>query len=122
MEKGDQMKIKNVNIIGHNYSIEYVNNPAEVDIYKRESLWGQIDYWTKTIRVYDNGRTLEDIYETVLHEIIEGLKQELNLQSLKDNHDDLTLLAIGLSDTLIRNNIVQLKESENDNRDCTSKD
>ena len=74
---------KAINILGRKYSIKYVNNPVEVDLYKRESLWGQIDYWTRTVRIFDNGRPVEDIFETLLHEIVEGLQEDLNLKSLK---------------------------------------
>jgi len=55
------MKPNKVNILGIEYSITYLDKPSDVDIYKRESLWGQIDYWTRTIRIYDNGRPEEDI-------------------------------------------------------------
>lgn len=92
-------------ILGITYNITYTDKPSEVDIYKRESLWGQIDYWTRTIRVYDNGRSVEDIWDTLLHEIIHGLAQELHLYALKDedNHDELDVLALGLRDVLFRN-------------------
>ena len=43
-----------VNILGVEYKIFYFDKPSEVYIYKRESFWGQIDYWTRTIRVYKN--------------------------------------------------------------------
>lgn len=103
--------IKNINILGRIYNIEYVDNPSEVDIFKRESLWGQIDYWTRTIRVFKKERTESDIFETIIHEVIHGIAGDLKLKSLtnKDNHDDLTLLSIGLADTLIRNKIISLR-------------
>ena len=47
---------KQVNILGLSHELIYVDKPSDVDIYKRESLWGQIDYWTRTIRIYDHGR------------------------------------------------------------------
>lgn len=96
-------KPKKVIILGKEYSIKYVSNPAEVDMYKRESLWGQIDYWTRTIRIYDNETTDTDIVETIIHEVIHGLEEDLKLKCFKDKHDDLALLAMGLADTLIRN-------------------
>ena len=102
------MLLKKIVILGRTYCIEYVNNPSEVDIFKRDALFGQIDYWTRTIRIYKKDRNDNDVFETLLHEIIEGLKQDLNLKSLKDNHDDLSLLAVGLADTLIRNKIISL--------------
>ncbi|MDD5006874.1 MAG: hypothetical protein PHC68_00560 [Syntrophorhabdaceae bacterium] len=103
------MKPDKVNILGMTYKITYVDNPAEVDMFRRQSLWGQIDYWTRTIRIYDNGRTAEDIFETLIHEIIEGLKEELNIHAFENRHDDLELLSIGLADTLTRNGFVKLE-------------
>lgn len=95
----------NINILGVRYSVQYVTNPAEVDIYKRESLWGQIDYWTRTIRIYANGRQDADIWQTLLHEILHGIAGQLHLTVLEDkaNHDDLDILALALADVLIRN-------------------
>jgi len=102
--------LKKINILGNTYKIEYMDNPSEVDIFKRDSLWGQIDFWTRTIRVYKKDRTKEDIFETIIHEVIHGIAESLKLKSLtkKENHDDLSLLAIGLADTLTRNKIVSL--------------
>ena len=98
---------KTVNILGVEYKIEYCDNPAEVDLYKRQSLWGQIDYWTRTIRVYRKDRTAEDIWQTLFHEIIHGIVAALHLKSLKadddKNHDELDVLALGLTDVLLRN-------------------
>ena len=98
-----------VNILGIEYSIEYVDNPASVDIYKRQSLWGQIDYWTRSIRIYDSGdQPIEDIWQTILHEVLHGIVNHLHLDSLdskenKDKHDDLDLMALALTDVLFRN-------------------
>ena len=92
-----------VNILGRVYSIEYVDNPAEVDLYKRKSLWGQIDYWTRTIRVYDNGKPDGDVWETVLHEVVHGIVTDLNLDDVKLDEDTVGLLALALTDTLVRN-------------------
>jgi len=96
---------KKVNICGINYEIIYTDKPSEVNLYKRKSLWGQIDYWTRTIRVYDNGQPVEDIFETILHEILHGLGSALKLKefSKEENHDELDVLALGLADTFIRN-------------------
>ena len=99
------VKPTSINILGKTYSVEYVSNPVEVDIYKRESLWGQIDYWTRTICIYDNNRQTEDLFETLLHEILHGIAEELKLRlKANENHDELSLLAVALSDTFFRNN------------------
>lgn len=98
------------NILGVVYSITYVDKPSEVDIYKRESLWGQIDYWTRTIRVYDNGRSLTDIWETIIHEVLHGIVERLHLKALGEdkNHDELDLIALALVDVFNRNGWMEM--------------
>ena len=98
------MKPKKVNIIGIEYAVEYVDKPSDVDIYKRDSMWGQIDYWTRTIRVYDNGRPVEDVFQTLLHEVLHGIANALKLDLAKEeNHDEIDILALALTDVLFRN-------------------
>jgi hypothetical protein len=96
-----------VNIMGIVYKVEYVDKPSEVDIFKRESLWGQIDYWTRTIRVYANNRTREDIWQTIIHEVLHGIANDLHLKFLdasdKEKHNELDILALALADILFRN-------------------
>ena len=96
-------KPNKVNILGKEYSIEYCDNPANVDIHKREALWGQIDYWTRTIRVYDNGRVNGDILETIMHEMVHAIAQDLNIKVIKDDEDVIELLGLAIGDTISRN-------------------
>jgi len=99
------MKPSSVNILGVTYAIAYVEKPSDVDIYHRDSLWGQIDYWTRTIRIYDNGRPEEDIMQCLVHEILHGIAEALKLNLRKpERHDDLDILALALVDTFYRNN------------------
>jgi len=108
-------KPKEVNILGKTYKIEYVKKPSDVDIFKRKSLWGQIDYWSRTIRIFDDGnRTKEDIWETIIHEIIYGIATTLNLKLIMTSEETraeetVELLGIGLVDTLIRNGWLRIK-------------
>jgi hypothetical protein len=98
------MKPEKVNILGIEYSIAYVDKPSEVDIYKRESLWGQIDYWTRTIRIYDNERPVADVFQAVLHEVLHGIAEALKLELNKpERHDELDLIALALADVFFRN-------------------
>ena len=94
---------KNINILGVVYKVTYVDKPSDVDIYKRESLWGQIDYWTRTIRIYDNDRPGEDVWHAIFHEIIHGIQVALNIKSLKDAEDDIDVLSLALADVIFRN-------------------
>lgn len=98
-------KPKEVNLLGMPYEIIYVDKPSDVDVHKRESLWGQIDYWTRTIRIYDASPSEEDFWEILIHEMLHGIAQLLHLKSLgkKEHHDELDVLALALTDTLFRN-------------------
>ena len=94
-----------INILGSVYSVEYVDNPSEVDIFKREAVWGQIDYWTRTIRIFARDFAQSDIWKSIIHEVLHGIGQELKITMLQnqDNHDELDVLAVALVDTFIRN-------------------
>lgn len=96
---------ENVNICGITYKIEYKENPSEVDIHNRTSLWGQIDYWTRTIRIYYNENTIEDVWQSIFHEVIHGICEHLSLNEFNKSeyHDDLDVLALALFDTFTRN-------------------
>jgi hypothetical protein len=99
------VKPTSVIVLGKTYTIEYMDNPSLVDLYKRESCWGQIDYWTRSIRVYDNGRSQEDLWHTIIHEMLHAIAQGLHMSILtvESNHEDLDLLALALTDTFFRN-------------------
>ena len=94
-----------VNILGIIYTVEYHDKPSEVDIFKRKSLWGQIDYWTRTIRIYDNGGPAQDVWQTIIHEVLHGILTMLHLDKLytEDAHDEMGSLALALADVFIRN-------------------
>ena len=92
-----------VNILGKTYKIIYCDKPSDVDIEKHEALWGQISYWSREIRIYDNKTSRGDIWHFIFHEIIHGITMGLNIKSIKGNEDDIDLLALALSDVMIRN-------------------
>lgn len=96
-----------INICGSQYSIEYCKSPLDVDGQKRRALFGEIDYWTRKIRVYSQPQEI-DVWKTLLHEIIHGVAEETkSCLNKEENHDDLDRLSIALADTLIRSNIVK---------------
>lgn len=103
------LKPTKINILGVEYQIEYVDNPAEVDIVQHQSLWGQIDYWSRTIRVYVGKRPEEDVFKTIIHEALHGIEFALKLTCFKKDrgHEELDMLAVALTDTLFRNGFIQ---------------
>jgi hypothetical protein len=107
------MRPDKVTVLGIEYSIEYVDKPSEVDIFKRESLWGQIDYWTRSIRIYENGHSDEDVWGSLIHEVLHAIAESFNLKSLEyskvddEKHNELGLLALALTDVLFRNDWIK---------------
>lgn len=94
-----------VNVIGITYKINYVDKPSDVDLHQRETLWGQVDLWTRTIRIYKNDRTYEDIMQTLWHEIIHAIANQLHIEdAVNDNNEVVDLLATGLSNVVDQNN------------------
>lgn len=98
-------KPKNVNILGKVYTIEYVEKPMKEEETDDHVALGRISYVDRKIFIYDRNRGLTDLWDTILHEVLHGVVTEMVIRSFEsdETHDDLDRLAIGLSDTLIRN-------------------
>jgi hypothetical protein len=106
------MRPTTINILGIDYAVTYCANPVDVDIQKRETCWGQIDFWTRTIRIFDDGNRPEgDVFQAILHEVLHGISDSLHLILEKDKyHTDLDRLALALADVLVRNEWVEIKD------------
>lgn len=104
-----------VKIIDQIYSIEYVDNPSKVDIFNRKSLWGQIDYWTRSIRIYrPSGYSNFEVWNSIIHEILHGIIDGLKIEEISglgcDNEEHIVhLLATGLNAVLNDNAFLFLK-------------
>lgn len=103
-------RIKIIDLI---YTVEYVDKPSDVDIHRRSSLWGQCDFWTRTIRVYRNDRSESDIWQTLWHEIVHAICEKLHLEAkegdLGDQENIVDLLATGINAVLQDNGFVRTK-------------
>lgn len=121
IKKKDNMKFPNKLIVGGiTYKVLYVDKASDTDAEGRQAIWGQIDYWTRTIRIYQKNRTQEDIYHTLFHEIIHAISQQyqLNLEekelTLNEKGDDsessfVDIFSLILYDTLQRNGWLRFK-------------
>ncbi len=99
-----------IKILDLTYTIEYVEKPSDVDNLKRRSLWGQIDYWTRTIRVYDNGRAVQDIWHTIWHEVFHGIIEGLEIDIPNDKEEHIIeLLATGVNSVCFDNDLIKLE-------------
>lgn len=96
-----------VDILGIHYSIAYHTLPNEVDAEKRSSLFGQTDSWDRTIRVYYKDRPLEDVFITLLHEILHVIDGELEMRLFPSMGDEeeksINVLALALFNVLNQN-------------------
>jgi len=91
-----------VKILDTTYKILYVNNPCDVDVHQREAYWGQIDYWTSTIRVYVKDRTKEDIWQTIWHEVMHGICEKFKMDKAL-NEDQIDMIATGINNVMLDN-------------------
>ena len=86
------------------YAVEYVDKPSDVDVFRRQSLWGQCDYWTRTIRVYRNDLSESDIRQTLWHEVLHAICEKLHISTeagkLNDNETAIDLLATAINAVL----------------------
>lgn len=107
---------KKIKLLDQTYKITYVDKPSDVDIFKRDSIWGQIDYWTRTIRIYKNNTPYKDIWHTIIHEAIHGIVSQLKLNFEKDSNERITdTLATGINSFLFDNNILKDTEEKSSN-------
>ncbi len=97
---------KTIKILDRIYKVKFEDKPSDVDHKKRDSLWGQIDYWTRTITVYKSTRTKQDLWHTLIHEIIHGVSQQLRL---KLSEDTVERLSTGLLSTLFDNKLLDIE-------------
>jgi len=106
---------KTLNICGFKYKIEYTTDTIKTDIFKRDSIYGQIDYVTRTMRIYiGDKKQLQktEIINTILHEMIHGITtQNPLLEKMLGKDEELftSTFALLLTDTLIRNNLINIK-------------
>lgn len=96
-----------VKIVDVIYKIEYVDKPSEVDVFKRESLWGRCDFWTDTIRIYSNGHDERSVRHTLWHEILHAMSYKLKIHTddndLNNQEKAIDLLATGINCLLYDN-------------------
>lgn len=91
-------------VLGKVYTISYMDKPSDVDLFKRETMWGQIDYWTRSIRIYEGEFGDIDVWDTLIHEVLHAIGVELHLSLAKDEkHEELGMIALALADVMIRN-------------------
>lgn len=105
------MNLPNKIVIGsRTFRVEYKDKPSDVDGQGRGSMWGQIDWWDKKIRIYAKSRDSEDIIVTLMHEIVHGILNVMGQQELGKNESFVVDFSDRLVDTLRRNGF--LKELE----------
>ena len=100
--------------MGRQYAVSYLADMVKADIDRRTAVWGQIDFHTRTIRVYRgfHGRQQQpiDMLVTLIHEILHGILQDAKLLAadVPQSRDEAWTdhLATLVADTLVRNGLV----------------
>ncbi len=91
------------------YQIAYVDTPSEVDLDRRDSMWGQTDYWSRSIRILVNdGMLPADVWNSIWHETLHALCDHLKLRAESEgliggDETLVNLLAVGIN-TIVRDN------------------
>lgn len=105
----DALRMHTITILGIDYRVLEVDRVAAVDVNESAALSGQIDFRARTIRVHVGDRQAADVLRTLIHEVMHGIAEALQLETfghgeLTDQaHKDLDLMALGLTDVLLRN-------------------
>jgi hypothetical protein len=102
--------------MGRTYRVVFTRDMVATDADNRQALYGQVDYHTRTIRVYvgqgDRQRKPDEILETLLHEMIHPVLDDNKLMkaALKDGVEEnfVDNLANVLADTLMRNHLARI--------------
>ena len=90
-----------IKIFGHDVSIDLVDGLGEEKAGKKD--WGQADAGEDPIRISINSSAgPRRAYQTLVHEILEIIKSEMNLQI---RHRLINQLELGLTDVLLNNDI-----------------
>ena len=104
-------------LLGIPYTIAYHELPSEVDADKRASLVGQHDPWDRTIRIYYKNKPLEDVFITLIHEILHAVDNELEMSLFASMGDDeeksINLLALALFNVLNKNGWLNFPAKKN---------
>jgi len=105
------MKQYNIDICGIPYKVKYVDHCSKVNPRSPKPIQGEIDLWNREITIVDNDRSAQDIWQTILHEILHGIGYDFHLEMLENelNHDQLDMLALAFMDFLFRNGIIDDK-------------
>jgi len=105
---------KKMIIKGISYRVIYTSQMTETDIDRRDAIWGQIDYHTRTIRAFVGAkgrlRDRTDLLSTVLHEMVHGIFESncslRNTIPVSSREAFVDTIAHELTDTLVRNRLV----------------
>jgi len=99
---------KSINILSQIYEVESV--PDVIIDENRNMLYGRCLFEESRILIYNYNST--QAFKTLLHEIIHAICRDLNLYDAEHNEKFIDTLATGLTDTLIRNDLIKIKESK----------
>ena len=99
---------KKINVSGIEYNISYFNTASAVDPDNKKPLFGRVDFWERTIRLYyKEGRSSSDLFLTLLHEILHIIDTDSELHVFdsfgKDEEPKINAFALELMDCLKRN-------------------
>lgn len=96
---------KKLIILSVEWDIVYHNNSYEVDLNKQQKYWGQTDFETNKISVFKGGKKKEAIWNTLFHEILHIIFDQLDIDSILGSREENVTVALSsaLNDFFWRN-------------------
>lgn len=94
-----------ISFLSKKFNIKYFENVSDVDQYKEDSLFGQVNFRTNTIRIYkpEDSNTV-NVLHTIFHEVIHIIKENLSIDFVNDEEERIIdNLAIGIVHLLVEN-------------------
>lgn len=87
----------NINILGIDYQIEYIN-----DLIERDNLYGEINYHKQVIRI-DSSMNNDRKKRTIVHEIIHGIMESIGYSTINEDEEKIQNISNALYILLISN-------------------
>lgn len=112
-----ESKPKKLNILGKPWTVDYFTDKSKVDHSCKDDCWGSINSWKMSINVYDENTPIEQIWHTIIHEVLhvfgsDGVLELLCDRGDNEKHGQIDRLALYLTQFLFQNNLLNIQENK----------
>lgn len=104
---------KTLTLFSKVYDIKYIKNVENVDDAKEDLLFGKINFYDNTVRVYlpDIDRKIYCTWHHIIHEIVHAIVENMGIKFGKgaDEESIVNSFALGMTHFLLDNDLLKLK-------------